>query len=511
MASPATLDPLFHATAKFRRRDFDACISLCDDLLAVNPRDQAVWFLKCRALTEKAYIDDTDMEEEGVGEVLLDDNATAQAPRPGTSLSRPATTRPGGGGLDGAMRPMTQSGRPVTGFARPGTSSRPTTGAVSVDQAFRGVRPGTSRPMTALGRQVRLGTASMMAQAGGGGPFINVERLDLKRYAARPAIAKALIDYILHVDHNPRRGLELAAAATVAAGYLDWWWKQRLGKCYYQLGLLRDAEKQFRSALRQQDMLSTSLELAKVYLRLDQPGAAQDVYTRCSESFPGDTHVLLGAARVWESLNEGDKAVALYKRVLQFDASSVEALACLAANHFYSDQPEVALKYYRRLLQMGVQTTELWSNLGLCTFYAGQYDMTLSCFDRALGLADDNSMAEVWYNIGHVAIGIGDVGLAYQAFRVAVNVDSTHAESFNNLGVLEMRKNNLEAARNNFGTAQKLADLAFEPFYNGALMCYKLGDFQEAHSLLAKAIKNFPDHGDSQELLKTLIQHLTAL
>jgi hypothetical protein len=69
MASPATLDPLFHATAKFRRRDFDACISLCDDLLAVNPRDQAVWFLKCRALTEKAYIDDTDMEEEGVGEV----------------------------------------------------------------------------------------------------------------------------------------------------------------------------------------------------------------------------------------------------------------------------------------------------------------------------------------------------------------------------------------------------------------------------------------------------------
>lgn len=63
-------------------------------------------------------------------------------------------------------------------------------------------------------------------------------------------------------------------------------------------------------------------------------------------------------------------------------------------------------------------------------------------------------MSEVWYNIGHVAIGIGDVGLAYQAFRVAVNVDSSHAESFNNLGVLEMRKGNLEAARNNFGTAQ---------------------------------------------------------
>jgi len=39
------------------------------------------------------------------------------------------------------------------------------------------------------------------------------------------------------------------------------------------------------------------------------------------------------------------------------------------------------------------------------------------------------------YNIGQVAIGIGDLGLAYQAFKIAVSVDSNHAESYNNLGV----------------------------------------------------------------------------
>lgn len=272
------LDPLFHAHAKFKRRDFDGCIELCTALLAANPYDQAVWFLKCRALTEKAYIDDTDMEEEGVGEMLLDDNAMAQAPRPGTSLARPATSRPGAGGgaggeVSAALRPMTQSGRPLTGFARPGTSSRAGgTSGTSVDAAFRGARPGTSRPMTALGRQVRLGTASMLSVAGG--PFINVERLDLRKYAARPALAKALCDYILYVDHNPRKGLELAAAATVHASYSDWWWKARLGKCYYQLGLLRDAEKQFQSALRAQEMVVSILELAKVYIKLDQPATA---------------------------------------------------------------------------------------------------------------------------------------------------------------------------------------------------------------------------------------------
>ncbi len=37
----------------------------------------------------------------------------------------------------------------------------------------------------------------------------------------------------------------------------------RLGKAYYQLGLYRDAEKQFKSALKSQEMVSVHLELTK--------------------------------------------------------------------------------------------------------------------------------------------------------------------------------------------------------------------------------------------------------
>ena len=54
---------------------------------------------------------------------------------------------------------------------------------------------------------------------------------------------------------------------------------------------------------------------------------------------------------------------------------------------------------------MGVYNTELYNNLALCCFYAQQYDMTLTCFERALSLAtDDVTLADVWYNIGHVAL-----------------------------------------------------------------------------------------------------------
>ena len=205
-------------------------------------------------------------------------------------------------------------------------------------------------------------------------------------------------------------------------------------------------------------------------------------------------------------------------------------------------------RYCRRLLQMGCSNTELWNNLGLCCFYASQYDMTLSCFEKALAMANDDNMADVWsvctlvfrhagiardlqegywgwgrvgrwsvvrvgrwsmhaaacsrryppapcqacetvlvmtgvvflkfalarlplnvwdrYNIGQVAIGIADLGLAYQAFKIAVSINSHHAESFNNLGVLELRKGNIEQARSNFSTAASIAPFMFESFFN---------------------------------------------
>lgn len=267
MAAGSTIDPVFLALQRFNRRQYDECISMCTEILTTNPYDQAVWYLKCRSLTMQNWIDDTDFEEEGVAEVLLDENSTATLPRPGTSLTRPMTqvNQPGVPGQ--GMRPVSASGRPLSGFARPGTGSARPGSQAGVEGAMAGARPGTSRPTTALGRMVRLGTASMLSEAGG--PFINVDRLDLRKYAARPALAKALFEYVLYHDHNPRKALELAALATVAANYEDWWWKERLGKCYYMLGLYREAEKQFASAIKTQPMVVAHLELAKVALRLD--------------------------------------------------------------------------------------------------------------------------------------------------------------------------------------------------------------------------------------------------
>ncbi|KAL9652353.1 hypothetical protein ABK040_012009 [Willaertia magna] len=517
--NPYELDPSLIAVMKYRRRKFDESIAACNKLLRKNFKDTSMWYIKCKSITSKVWIDDTEMEDEGIADILLDETTMSTAPRPGTSFKRPLTNSSSSGrrSANPSVRPQTKDGRPITGFSRPGTNSgsRGGTGkltsgsrggtASSIENVFKGNRPGTNRPVTSTGRFVRLGTASMKFSGLEQEDTIVTSYIDLKKYAKITPLGKALCDYLIFVEHDVKRALELASYGTIEAEFKDWWWKARLGKCYYQLGLLRDAEKQFRSTIKNQDMIVSRLELCKVFLKLDQPNKALEEYELACTMHPNDPHLLLGIARVYDSLNDIDKAIQYYEKVLELNSSNVESIACLASNYFYEDQPEIAIRLFRRLIQMGVNNCELWNNLGLCCFYASQYDMVFSCFERALQLADDSNGADVWYNIGQVAIGIGEIGLAYQCFKVATSIDNEHAESFNNLGVLELRMGNSEESRNYFAQAMALAPNQHEPVFNNALLSFKKGNHQQSHELVLRVLQDiYPEHVESLELKRKL-------
>ncbi|GIX88931.1 tetratricopeptide repeat protein 8 [Caerostris extrusa] len=342
-------------------------------ILEEKPYDEAAWTLKMKALTQEVYVDDLETDEEGIADIIMDENSIAQMARPGTSLKNPNSAK----GTSQAYRPVTQSGRPLSGIVRPGTQSgRPGT----MEQAIRTRTAFTARPITSSsGRFVRLGTASMLSQPDG--PFINFARLNIsKKYAALPNVAKHLFEYAYYHDNDIRQALDIAAQATQACHFEDWWWKFQLGKCYYRFGMFRDAEKQFKSSIKQQDMIDTYLWLGKVYIGLDQPLAALDVYKQGLEKFPQETFLM--------GLNDLDLAVKYYKDVLNYEAIDVEAIACIAAHHFYNDQPEVALRYYRRDYYKWVFVTpQMKLKPGLIEGTKGNLDQAKAFFVAASNLA----------------------------------------------------------------------------------------------------------------------------
>ncbi|KAE8586177.1 hypothetical protein XENTR_v10021579 [Xenopus tropicalis] len=500
-------EPLLQAWSYFRRRKFELCSQTCSRILEQEPYDQVAWSLKTRALTEMVYVDEIDVDQEGIAEMMLDENAIAQVARPGTSLKQAVGKK-----FDGpspAVRPVTQSGRPISGFVRPSTQSgRPGT----MEQAIKTPRTAsTARPITSTsGRYVRLGTASMLTNPDG--PFINLSRLNLANYVQHPYLAKTLFEYIFHHENDAKNALELAALATEESNFKDWWWKVQLGKCYYRLGLYREAEKQFKSALTQQNMVDIFLYLGKVYIRMDQPLTALTVFKQGLDRFPKEVSILCAVARIHEEMNNMSSATEYYKEVLKQDNTNIEAIACIGSNHFYTDQPEIALRFYRRLLQMGVYNCQLFNNLGMCCFYAQQYDMILTSFERALSLAEnEGDVAEVWYNLGHVAVGIGDLNLAYQCFKLTLSNNNDHAEAYNNLAVLEMRKNHVEQARALLQTSSSLAPHMYEPHVNFAFLSEKIGDLQSSYVAAQKSAAAFPDHVETQQLIEKLRQHFAVI
>lgn len=75
-----------------------------------------------RCLTEQMYVDDLEADEDGIAESVMDENSISQIARPGTSLrtSLNSSHQVSTPGSNQSIRPVTQSGRPITGVLRPG-------------------------------------------------------------------------------------------------------------------------------------------------------------------------------------------------------------------------------------------------------------------------------------------------------------------------------------------------------------------------------------------------------
>ncbi|TMS39129.1 hypothetical protein L596_005702 [Steinernema carpocapsae] len=374
----------------------------------------------------------------------------------------------------------------------------------SLEQALRTSRTSkTARAITSsTARTVRLGTASMVTQPDG--PFVNLARLNIEKYASDPNLNRQLFEYVFYQEGDMKVAHQIAATATKTAEFNNWYWKNALGKCYFRLGMMKEAEQQFTSSLKNFQVVETFAYLAKIFTRLDQPIKAISKYLDGLTAFPNDITLLVGLARIQERIGRIDDSIETYKTILKKEPNNVEATACIGTHYFYNDNPEVALKFYRRILQMGVYSAEIYMNIGLCCFYCLQMDMSIGCIEKAHKMADDDNSADIWYNTGHIAMAIGDLVMAIRCFKLAIAADSEHAESLCNLGGLRLREGKPDEAKTLFLSAAAKGPHLFEPSYNLALMYYQSGQFSESRKYVEKALYLFPTHASSLALHKNI-------
>jgi tetratricopeptide repeat protein 8 len=302
----------------FRRQEKDKCLELVNKLLEQVPFNEQLLLLKIMCLSSKAFVRESD-QESSIADIWLQQNSIVKS---GTARIRTAKPK------DNQSRPITQSGRQITGFARPGT-------------AAQNVQVGNNRLTTSYTRQQTA--IKQSAQE-----FITentLSRIDVKKYSAVPGISKGLFFFLLY-SNNVDKALELASLCSTKSK--NWFWKTAMAKCFYRKSLFKDAERLYKSSLKDMDLVETYLALGSIYSKMGQPLNALSIFKKGLEKFQHSNVSLINAiGRIYEepgNLQSFSESTRFYKLSLNYDAANIEALSSLAGNYFYSSQPENALK-----------------------------------------------------------------------------------------------------------------------------------------------------------------------
>ena len=143
-------------------------------------------------------------------------------------------------------------------------------------------------------------------------------------------------------------------------------------------------------------------------------------------------------------------AVFFYKKSLEKNPKSVEALFGLGVSYQLLRQYDQAIEYYLKLFEMNYSRKKLVSNLLLCLqykSYKSALEILLSIDQKILGYYD------ILAQIGVIYMKTNDNAKAISAFTRAYELSPTNAVIAYDLGILYDRSNNIDYAKHFFDIA----------------------------------------------------------
>ena len=74
-------------------------------------------------------------------------------------------------------------------------------------------------------------------------------------------------------------------------------------------------------------------------------------------------------------------------------------------------------------------------------------------------------------------MSLGEIDTVYRSLKLSLSYDGSNAEALNNLGILELKRGNIDSALYNFRLSIKENTYLFEPHYNFSVNAYKVGQY----------------------------------
>ncbi len=274
-----------------------------------------------------------------------------------------------------------------------------------------------------------------------------------------------------------RRALELNPA-NADANYL-------LGFVYGELGQHEEARAATRSAME----LNPALGVAQANLEIGAPaGAPRGTSAVTPSPAPGEdqsrAHLNLGLAfRKRGFLND---ALREYRLALEAGEDRAEVLHGMAEVHLLRRDLAAAIELYDKLLARRPGHAGLWTDKGVCLHLAGRREEAREAWGRAVEL--DSSHALAWNNLGVAQARDTDPGKALSSFETALRCKPGLTAARLNLALLHAHQRQYRVALDAYRAVLRSEPDKAEAWNGIGQVLMELQQFADARNAFARAI-----------------------
>lgn len=233
------------------------------------------------------------------------------------------------------------------------------------------------------------------------------------------------------------------------------------------------------------------MSLAECYGECKQIDKGAQLYNQLLDKDPYSVKSWFDLGRFYYTAEEFNKALEAYEFALTIDAEHPGSILMTAHCYYKLENFEKSCEYYERYEKIDPKSGMTIFFIGLCHFNLKNYEKCIQKFTEALdinqGLSPDTIDINTYIALSYCELGLLDDAINY--IDLAINEDTSCADSYINKGRIYLSFLDRENAAANFGKASKLnpedprifseigAAYFEHKIYDMALKCFETVEF----------------------------------
>ncbi len=252
-----------------------------------------------------------------------------------------------------------------------------------------------------------------------------------------------------------------------------------IGLTYSRMDRYEDARRELDKTLAAEpDHVRARLALVDILVvEGDSVEAARELESIFSGDIDSEKELLI-AGRLWRGLGRMDRFVEAMERLMELDPSNVPAQLLLGEQYLVAGDYDAACSYLVPLEDWKPES----DSLGLRVYYA----------------------------LGRCRYGLGDLDGAEKSFNRMIDIDSTVADGYNQLGLISDDRGEYEKAVNYYERALSRDPSSHEIHSNLGVSYYKMGRYAESLEEFEAYLRHVEDEEEAGKL-RAFIEHIREM